>query len=95
MAQKLFRNIKQAENEKDNFAKNLESSSHINMEQAVTKYSFQDISEMHNIENQTYEVKISALKKRFYQFKVTPLDMDDLKIVQIIDITHQILYSES
>jgi hypothetical protein len=50
---------------------------------------------MHNIENQTYEVKISALKKRFYQFKVTPLDMDDLKIVQIIDITHQILYSES
>ena len=95
MAQKLFRNIKQAENEKDNFAKNFESSSHINMEQAVTKYSFQDISEMHNIENQTYEVKISVQKKRFYQFKVTPLDMDDLKIVQIIDITHQILYSES
>ena len=34
-------------------------------------------------------------KRRIFTFKVTPLDVDDLKIVQIVDITHQILYNES
>jgi len=47
------------------------------------------------MEKYTYQMKEGAHQRRYFQFKVTPLDQDDLKIVQIVDITHQILYSES
>ena len=50
---------------------------------------------MEDIDQYTYRVKEGDNKMTYFQFKVTPLNVDDLKIVQIVDITHQILYTES
>ena len=45
------------------------------------KFSFNDIKEMEDFDKYIYKVKEGDSKRTYFQFKVTPLNVDDLKIV--------------
>jgi hypothetical protein len=56
------------------------------------KYSFVQISELKDVEKYIFILG----EDKYFQFKVTKLDSgnNDLRVVQIIDVSNQILYNQ-
>ena len=58
-------------------------------------YNLLEISELQDVEKFIYQVDAGLSQRKYFQFKVTFLEGDNLRIVQIVDISSTILYGES